>query len=51
VKRSGLPQRVNRSFVETWVSRTLKDFHLADISIFVDHGFHHDFPLGSIDPS
>jgi hypothetical protein len=50
VKRSGLPQRVDRSFVETGVSRTLKDFHLADVPIFVDHGFHDDFPLGAIDP-
>ena len=50
MERGCLPQGFNCSLVETWVPRTLQDFLLADAPVFVDHGFHHDFPLGSIHP-
>ena len=29
----------------------MKDFHLTDAPVFIDHGFHHDFSLGWIEPS
>jgi hypothetical protein len=51
VERGCLPHGFHSGLVEAGVSRTLKDFHFADAPVLVDHGFHHDFSLGSIHPS
>jgi hypothetical protein len=50
MERSRLPHGFNSGLVERGVSGALKDFHLAQVPILVDHGLDYDFPFGSIYP-